>query len=313
MRDPGPILVNASPFGELLAQGLQAAAPGETFVVCASPDELPRSSKVLVTLLDDPDSIRRVLAASVEWAHVLGAGVDGFPFDALGERTLTCSRGAAASAIAEWVLAVMLAFEKSLPDSWVSSPPERWNIAALGGLEGKVLGLIGVGAIGTAIAARALAFDMKVLACRRRPAPAPLSGIEVVSTLAELMARSHHVVVAAPATPSTRHLVGVDALASIKPGAHLVNIARGSLVDHEALRSALEDGRVRRASLDTVEPEPLPEGHWLYEHPSVKLSPHISWSSANTMSRTMQIFVENLARYRRGETLEGVVDPVAGY
>ena len=82
-------------------------------------------------------TVRELLVPSIVWAHVLGAGVDGFPFDALGGRPLTCSRGAASVAIAEWVLAVMLAFEKSLPESWLDAAPEHWNIAALGGLAGQ--------------------------------------------------------------------------------------------------------------------------------------------------------------------------------
>ena len=84
-------------------------------------------------------------------------------------------------------------------------------------------------------------------------------------------------------------------------------------MDQEALRDVLDEGRVAWASLDTVDPEPLPEGHWLYTHPGVRVSPHMSWSAANTMPRTLELFVENLRRYRAGQALRGVVDPVAGY
>ncbi len=250
---------------------------------------------------------------SVTWAHVLGAGVDRFPFDALGDRQLTCSRGAASVAIAEWVMAVMLAFEKSLPESWIEAPPAQWNIASLGTLSGRTVGLIGLGAIGTEVARRALAFDARVVAFRRTTAPASLAGVEIAAQLGDLLAQADHVVVAAPATGDTHHLLDAAALAAVKPGAHLVNIARGHLVDQEALRVALDDGRVARASLDTVEPEPLPEGHWLYTHPSVRLSAHISWSSPSTMTQTLALFVENLRRFRSGEALGGLVDPVAGY
>jgi phosphoglycerate dehydrogenase-like enzyme len=99
----------------------------------------------------------------------------------------------------------------------------------------------------------------------------------------------------------------------MKSGVHLVNIARGTLVDQEALRVALEDGRVARASLDVVDPEPLPEGHWLYSHPRVRLSPHVSWSAPGTIERTIELFVDNLRRWREGRPLHGAVDPVAGY
>jgi len=309
----GSIAVNARHYGGLLADGLREHLPRETVVACAARDQVPDDARVLVTLLDDPGTIRDLLTPSVEWVHVLGAGVDGFPFDALGERTLTCSRGAAATAIAEWVMAAMLAYAKELPESWISAPPERWNAASLGTLSGATLGLVGLGAIGTAIARRALPFDMEVVAFRRTAGPAPVEGVAVLPELATLVGRSDHVVVGAPATTHTRHLLDAAAFAAMKPGAHLVNIARGSLVDQEALRRALDDGIVSRATLDTVEPEPLPVGHWLYTHPAVRLSPHISWSSPDTMVRTVALFVENLGRFRSGAALKDTVDPVAEY
>ena len=92
-----------------------------------------------------------------------------------------------------------------------------------------------------------------------------------------------------------------------------MNVARGSLVDQDALLRALDDGRVAVASLDVVDPEPLPEGHPLYRHPSVRLSPHISWSSPRTVARTVTCFTENLVRYREGRDLMGIVDKEAGY
>jgi len=170
-----------------------------------------------------------------------------------------------------------------------------------------------MGAIATAVARRALAFDMEVLAHRRTEAPAPVEGIELVDHLTSLLARSDHVVVAAPATSQTRHLLDEDAFGAIRPGAHLINIARGELIDQEALRTALDGGRVSMATLDTVEPEPLPAGHWLYDHPRVRLSPHISWSAPSTMPRTVELFTDNIGRFRRGEALHGVVDPIARY
>jgi phosphoglycerate dehydrogenase-like enzyme len=309
----GPILVNGGPYGDLLAEGLRTSAPDEIFVSCPPPAPVPGDGEVLVTLLDDPDAIRRLLVPSVRWVHVLGAGVDGFPFDATGDRLLTCSRGAASVAIAEWVLAAMLGFEKQLPEAWIDSPPARWNVASLGGLSGRTLGLVGVGAIGTEVARRALAFDVEVLAYRRRVLPAPLPDVELVTNLADLLGRSDHVVIAAPATADTHHLMDATAFAACKPGVHIVNIARGSLIDQEALRAALDDGVVARASLDTVDPEPLPEGHWIYRHPSVRLTPHISWSGEATMRRTFELFVENLRRFRGGDLLAGVVDADAGY
>jgi phosphoglycerate dehydrogenase-like enzyme len=175
------------------------------------------------------------------------------------------------------------------------------------------LGIIGLGCIGAEVARRALAFDMRVVAVRRRGGPSPIAGLSVVTTLDELLPESDHVVVAAAATPRTHHLLGAAAFAAMKPGAHLVNVARGTLVDQDALRDALDTERVARASLDVVDPEPLPEGHWMYSHPGVRLSPHISWSSTGSFQRTLDLFVDNLHRYRAGESLRGLVDLKEGY
>ena len=252
-------------------------------------------------------------AQRVDWVHLAGTGVDSFPGELFDGRTVTCARGASAIPIAEFVLAAMLAFEKRLPETWLHEPPEHWNFAPLGWLNTRTLGLVGLGGIGVAIAERALPFGMKVRALRRRPEPSPLEGVEVVGSLEELLPESDHLVLAAPATPRTRQLINAESLELVKPGVHLVNIARGALVDQDALRVALDDGRVAMATLDTVDPEPLPEGHWLYSHPKVRLSAHVSWASPAGMARTLEIFVDNLSRYAAGEQVLHVVDSDEGY
>ncbi len=306
-----PVAVHGARWGDAVMAGLETLLPDVTFVVAGRPEA--DSAEVLATLAGDEAGIAAVLGPGIRWVHVLGAGVDGFPLEVVGDRVLTCSRGAAAPAIAEFVLAAMLAFEKRLPEVWISAPPAQWNVARLGGLAGRCLGLVGIGAIGAEIARRALVFDMEVSALRRRAAPVALPGVELVADLKQLLAAADHVVVAAPATPATRSLFDEAAFAAMKPGAHLVNIARGALVDQVALIDALHRGQVALATLDVVDPEPLPADHPLYRHPKVRLSPHVSWSSPQTNRRTMELFAENLARYRRGEPLSGVVDVEAGY
>ena len=207
----------------------------------------------------------------------------------------------------------MLAFEKQLPECWITGPPDQWNAATLGGLEGRTLGVIGLGAIGTEVARRALAFDMDVVALRRSDRPPPLPAVERAADLGSLLAGSDHIVLAAPATPRTARLLDASALARVRTGAHLVNVARGTLVDNDALLAALDDGRIGRATLDVVDPEPLPAGHPLYVHPRVRLTPHISWSSPRSLMRTMERFVDNVERYRSGRPLLGVVDLAEGY
>jgi phosphoglycerate dehydrogenase-like enzyme len=216
--------------------------------------------------------------------------------------------------IAEWVLAVMLAAVKQLPEAWIHTPPpEGWSRGRREVLHGRTLALVGLGGIGQAVAVRALAFGMRVRAVRRTGAPAPIAGVDLVGDLATLVAAADHLVLAAPATAATRHLLDAALLARVKPGLHLVNIARGALVDQDALRVALDDGRIGLASLDAVDPEPLPAGHWLYTHPRVRLSPHISYQMPGAADVLLDPFIANLRRYLRGEPLHDVVDLDEGY
>ncbi len=314
MGEPTRIAVTVGEHGPVLAPVLQASVSDAELIV-STVDAPVDDAEVIVSLLDNAAraQLEATLTPAVQWVHVFAAGVDGFPFELLGDRVLTCSRGASAVAIAEFALTTMLAFEKRLPESWIGEPPAQWGQAGLGGLNGRTLVLVGLGAIGTEVAQRALAFGMDVVAVRRTSTPAALDGVEVAGSLTEALARADHVVVAAAATDATRHLLDAGAFDALKPGAHVVNVARGSLVDQDALLAALDSGRVARASLDVTDPEPLPAGHALYAHPNVRLSPHISWSSPDTVRRTIEIFVENLTRWRQGDALTGRVDPSKGY
>ena len=272
------------------------------------------SGDVLLTSPTSSPTLAEALSRGVRWVHLIGTGVDRFPLDLLsGEVTLTCSRGGSAIAIAEWNVTMMLAFEKQLPDSWCDAPPDRWFRAELGTLYGKTLAIVGLGGIGERTAALARPFDMRIKALRRSLRPADTDGVEVVATLAEVLDGVDHVLIAAPLTNETRHLINAESIAWMKPGVHLINIARGGLIDNDALRTALDSGHVARASLDTVEPEPLPEGHWLYSHPGVRLSPHISWSMPHAQGLLVDTFRENLHRYLDGRDLTYVVDVQLGY
>lgn len=252
-------------------------------------------------------------AGGVRWVQLEGTGADKVPAALFERCTVTCARGASAVPIAEFVMGAILAFAKRLPDTWLSEPPKHWNFARLDVVHGRTLGLVGLGGIGQAIAVRALPFGMHVRALRRSAQPSPVDGVELVASLDDLLATTDHLVLAAPATPNTRHMMNADAFAQVKPGVHLVNIGRGALVDQDALRDALDDGRVAMASLDTVEPEPLPAGHWMYSHPRVRLSAHVSWYTPEMFARPVELFLENLRRFVRGEPLENVVDPDEGY
>ena len=298
-----------------LCERVDARVPGLRWVEVPRKGEVPPEARgeVLFTFTREVETLRETLERGVRWIQTMGTGVDGFPLDAVGDRILTCARGASSGPIAEWVMAMVLAHAKRLPEMWLSEPPERWNLASLDGLAGAKLGLVGLGTIGIEVARRALAFGMEVRAVRRTAAASPLAGVGLAGSLDELAAWADHLVVAAAATPATRHLVGAELLAAAKPGLHLVNVARGSLVDGDALREALDAGRVARASLDTVDPEPLPAGHWMYAHPRVFVSAHVSWSGPGSLEGLTDAFAENLERWRAGEPLHHVVDVATGY
>src|SRR3954452_16014565 len=251
------------------------------------------------------ESERWVDVHGVRWVQTSGTGVDKVPRSIYEGRVVTCARGASAVPISEWVMAAVLAWAKKMPQTWLSEPPKHWNFPkpALDSVAGSTLALVGLGGIGTAIALRALAFDMPVKALRRTDAPSPVAGVEIVQTMADLVRDADHLVLAAPATAKTAHLVNANVLEQVKPGVHLVNIARGALVDQDALRVALDDDRVAMATLDTVDPEPLPAGHWLYEHPKVRLSAHISWASHLGVDSTVDLFIDILRRFAAGEPL----------
>jgi phosphoglycerate dehydrogenase-like enzyme len=154
---------------------------------------------------------------------------------------------------------------------------------------------------------------MRVVAVRRTDTSSPVEGVEVARELDVVLEAADHLVLAAPATARTRHLLDDRALSLVRPGVHLVNIARGALVDQDALRRALDGGRVAMATLDTVDPEPLPPGHWLYSHPRARVSAHVSWESPAGFDAALEQFVANVRRRLAGEPLRNVVDPDEGY
>lgn len=240
----------------------------------------------------------------VKFVQLASSGSDGYP-DWLGDGPVVASSaGTSAPAIAEFVLTAMLMVEKRLPAMVVRggewTPQAELVARPLGTLDGKTLGLVGIGEIGSRIAALARAFGMDVVAHRR--SAAPVDGVTLLP-LDAVLARADHLVLAAPLTEATAGLIGADALARVKRGVHIVNIARGGLIDTAALIAALGDGRVGFASLDVTDPEPLPPGHPLYAAPNVRITPHIAWSSARTGQRIFALFAANLARFAAGERL----------
>lgn len=250
--------------------------------------------------------------SDVRWVQLASVGIDYYPDWLFDGPVVTSARGTASIAIAEYVLAAIFAAAKRIPEIWLQQASD-WRRLQLGLVQGSTLGLYGFGSIGEVLAQRALALGIKVVALRRSDAPIGLDGVERAESLEQLVARSDHLVLAAPSTPDTRHAINRAVLAHARPGLHLINIARGNLVDQQALQEALDEGRVALATLDVTDPEPLPAGHAFYSHPRVRLSPHISPSTDQIVPALIDKFVLNLDRFRSGQPLADVVDTARGY
>ena len=248
----------------------------------------------------------------VRWVQLASVGIDYYPDWLFEGPVVTTARGTASVAIAEYVLAAIFTAAKQIPEIWLDQASD-WRRLTLGLVQGTTLGLYGFGSIGRALAQRALALGIKVVALRRSGAPFGVDGVERVDSLDQLLARSDHLVLAAPSTAETRHAIGRAELAHARPALHLINNARGNLVDHQALLDALNEGKVALATLDVTDPEPLPAGHAFYGHPRVRLSPHISPSTDQIVPALIDKFVLNLDRFRSGEPLTDVVDAARGY
>ena len=242
----------------------------------------------------------------VRFVQLASSGTDGYPDWLFDGPQVATAAGTGAVPISEYVLAAMLGHAKRLPAMFVTDgvpwPAQETLLAQpLGALDGRTLGLVGVGHIGARVAKLAAAFGMTVLAARRSDAASPSPDIALVP-FDTLLARADHLVIAAPLTPATAGLIGAQALAKVKRGVHIVNIARGGIINSDALAAALADGRVGGATLDVTDPEPLPAGHPLWRAPNLRVTPHIAWSSADTPRRIFQLFATNLAKLAAGET-----------
>lgn len=240
---------------------------------------------------------------NVRWIHTLAAGVESLPFDLLRSRALvvTNSRGIYADALAEFVVAAMLWFAKDLRRLVDQQNAREWAPFTVERLEGKTLAIIGYGSIGEAIGRRASALGMHLLTVRRR--------LEFGDpTIDDILPEADFVALSLPLTPATRGILSAARIATMRPSAVLINVSRGAIVDETALVEALAEKRIRGAALDVFTTEPLPADHRLWTLENLLLSPHSADHTEDAHDRAMSFFLENLARFQRGESLENVID-----
>lgn len=273
-------------------------------VLLIRPTPTWRGSRALPRPASWPGRLRWVFSASV--------GVDFYPPWLLDAPLVTCGRGIASDEIADYVIAAIYARTKNL-DSVRARSLGEWRQAPLGRVTGSTVGIAGLGAIGTAVARRAIALGMRVTAARRRDLPSPVAGVELLPDLGAVVASADHLVLALPGTAATRNVIDAAMLGRARPDAHLINVARGSVLDHDALVAALDDRRLGFATLDVTEPEPLPPDHRLWTHDRVRLTPHVASNYTEVRPALYAAIHSNLDRFVRGETPADVVDPVFGY
>lgn len=264
-----------------------------------------------------PDAVME-RAGRLRWIHATAAGVDTllFPVVVEGRVMLTSSVGIHTVGLPEHVMALVLAFSRRLHVAVRHQIAHRWDRASCIGDEvaGKTLGVLGLGAIGRALARHAAAFGMHVIGTKRTPEPIPhVERVLPPEGTDEVLRAADYLVVLLPLTPQTRGFVDARALGLMKRTAVLINVGRGPVVDEAALIAALRAGLIAGAGLDVFEREPLPADSPLYDMENVIITPHVSGASRTYFDRAIPLFCENLRRYLDGAAMLNVVDPARGY
>ncbi len=285
--------------------------------------ECLKESEILLTLSLSPELLHD--APHLKWVHLAVAGVERSVTPELKRSSvvMTSSRGMHRVKVAEHVLGLMLTFAKRLNVAAEAQSRRHWAYDEIStsnfSLAGLTCGILGLGAIGLEVARLAGAFGMRCIGTRRRPFSEGESLPEGLrlglgeSHTDRILAESDFLVLALPLTDRTRGLLDRRRLGLMKRSAHLINIARGALLDEEAMLEALREGRLAGAGLDVFVNEPVPPDSPIWTTPGVVLTPHISGNYPEYMVDSTRVFVANLQRYLRGEALDNVVDHDLGY
>ena len=260
-------------------------------------------------------------APRLRWVHSPAAGVGSMLFPAMRQSdvVLSNSRGMNATAVAEHALMLMLAAARRLPEAVRAQAERRWiadDLSGLPSLRGRTLLIVGLGAIGGELAGMAAGLGMRVMATtrdRRDAVPGGAAEVYEPAALERLLPRADIVVLTVPLTADTRGMIGAAELALMRPSARLINVARGKLVDEQALIDALERGVIAGAALDVMAHEPLPPSSPLWTMPNVIITPHVAGFREDYWEAATELFAASLRRYLDGEAVANIVDKRAGY
>lgn len=304
---------DAAAYAALLA----ARVPGVDCVATTDEAEFRRElpeAEILAVYKFPVDAL--AAAAKLRWIQFASAGTEPIApvRDRVSHLILTNGRGIHAAPIADYVMTAAVMLQSGFPTFFRNQQARRWERRPVVALAGRTLGVVGLGAIGQAIARRAAASGMDVIGVRRSGAPLPDVGqVYAPERLAEFLPRCDFVVLAVPVTDATRAMIGAREFAAMKPSAYLINVARGAVVDEPALIAALAGGTIAGACLDVFAVEPLPPESPLWTMPNVIVTPHIAGMRDDYGAQFTAIFADNLGRYARGEPMRNVVDPARGY
>ena len=276
--------------------------------------DTPEAAEAIVWWGEGSDRvIEEVLHPGIRWVQLGSAGIEGWIDGGSVDRhrQWTSAAGAYADSVAEHVVALALAGIRRLPHY---ARLRTWAAEDGGMLRGRTVGIVGAGGIGRALIALLAPFGVRTIALTRSGHAVAGADRSVASdALPELLAASDVVVLATPLTPATHHLLDADALARMRADAVLINVGRGALVDTDALVAALTAGHLAGALLDVTDPEPLPDGHPLWELPNVLITPHVANTPATLQPALVALVTENVRRFAAGEDLRAPIDLDRGY
>jgi phosphoglycerate dehydrogenase-like enzyme len=261
-----------------------------------------------------------LMSPRVQWVHSRSAGLDGQLFPELIESPvpMTNGTGVFSQSLGEFALAAILYFAKDLRRMVRNQMAGLWEQFDITEINGQTVGIVGYGDIGRAVATRARAMGMDVLAVKRHGPPLynvdPLvSRVYSPQDRIEMIRRSDYIVVSAPLTAETRGIIGEAEFAAMKPEAVVINLGRGPTIDEGAMVRALTARHIKGAALDVFDTEPLPDGHPFYTLDNVLLSPHCADHTPDWMDQAMYFFLAQFERFRKGEPLLNIVDKKLGY